>query len=262
MAVPRCPPLLAVCALAAGCLEYSPHDLPGDADERDLNAKAVARIQAGPAAPMRFAVLGDTQRGFDETREAVDAINRRGDCLFVVQVGDFTNLSLALEFRLMHRILSRLDVPYLAVVGVHDLYGNGEELFRATFGPTDVAFTHGRVRFVLFDSNSSSHGFDGRVPDVPWIAAELAPDPAHDTAVTFSHVAPGQGEDFDVRLVAPLLEVLRGRVGLSIHGHAHRYEAYHEGGVPFVLADSLEHRSFLVVTQRADGGFDVERVGF
>lgn len=255
--------LLLLSAFLSGCFEYSPHQLPVDPEERELNARAVARILAGPAAPMRFAVLGDSQRGFDEAAEAVDLINRRGDCLFVVQLGDFTNLGVGFEFRAMHRILSGLDVPYLVVIGLHDLFGNGGDIYRAMFGPTDFAFTHGRVRFVLFDSNSSWYGFDGTVPDVGWVAAQLAPDADHDVALAFSHVAPGQGADFDPRLVEPLLAVLaRGGVDLSIHGHAHRYEAYERGGIRIVLADSLEHRSYLVVTQRPDGGFDFERVDF
>jgi hypothetical protein len=252
-----------VAALLAGCLEYSPHQLPTDASERDLNRKAIERILAGPAAPMRFAVIGDTQRAFDEAEEVVEAINRRGDVLFAVQIGDFTNLGTWPEFRLMHRIFSRLHVPWVVVAGYHEFIGNAAAIYGAMFGPTDFAFTLGRVRFVLFDSNSSRHGYDGTVPDVGWVAEQLAPDAEHDVAIAFAHVAPGEGKDFDDRLVEPLLEEFRrGKVDLSISGHASEYRPYELEGVRIVLVDSLEHHSYLVVTQRPDGGFDFEQVGF
>ena len=47
-----------------------------------------------------------------------------------------------------------------------------------------------------------------------------------------------------------------------MHGHAHRYEAYERGGVRIVLADSVDHRSYVLVSQRSDGGFDFEKVEF
>jgi 3',5'-cyclic AMP phosphodiesterase CpdA len=249
--------LLAVAA--AGCLEYSPHQLPTDEDERDLNRKAVERILSRPVAGLRFAVVGDTQRSFDETERAVEAINRRDDVQFVVQVGDFTNVGLWLEFRLMNEIFSRLRVPYLVVMGNHDLFGNGRAIYEAMFGPTDFAFTHGRVRFVLFDSVIAD---DGSAPDVAWVAAQLAPSAGHDRALTFSHVAPGE-VGFDPALTAPLLEAMvGGGVDLSMHGHLHRYRPFERGGVRMVIADSVDHLSYLVVSQRADGGFDFEKVDF
>lgn len=248
---------------AAGCLEYSPHQLPTDPGQRDLNAKAVARIVAAPVERVTFAVVGDTQRSFDASKAAVESINRRGDVQFVVQIGDFTNVGLWLEFREMHEIFSRLHVPYLVVVGVHDLFGNGQAIYEAMYGPRDFAFTHGRTRFVVFDSNSSHHGKDGSVPDVPWLASQLAPGPDHDRALALSHVAPGQGGTFDEALTGPVLDLFASSgVDLAVSGHAHRYEAYEAGGIRIVLADSVEHRSYLVVSQREDGGYDFERVFF
>lgn len=247
----------------AACLEYSPHQLPTDEGEQDLNRKALARILGQPVERLRFAVVGDTQRGFDEAEEAVASMNARDDVQFVVQVGDFTNVGIWFEWRQMNDIFSRLDVPYLVVVGNHDWFSNGGAIYREMFGPTDFAFTHNRVRFVVFDSASVSHGFDGTVPDVAWVAEQLAPSPDHDRAVALAHIAPGGGSLFDDRLTAPLLAALAaGGVDLSIHGHAHKFEFYERDGVRILVADSVEHRSYLVVSQRADGGFDFEKVDF
>jgi 3',5'-cyclic AMP phosphodiesterase CpdA len=252
---------LLLLAALAGCFEYSPHQLPDDPDERDLNRKAVERIVSRPVERLRFAVVGDAQRAFSEADDLGAALRARGDVQFVVQIGDFTNLGLWLEYRLMNELFAAMGVPYLVVVGNHDLLGNGGAIYDAMFGPRSFAFTHARVRFVCFDSNSVAYA--GGVPDPVWLAAQLAPAAGHDRGLAFSHVAPGQGADFDEALTAPTIAALAaGAVDASFHGHAHHHAVYERGGVRFVITDSLEHRSYLVVSQRQDGGFDVERVGF
>jgi Icc protein len=250
-------------ALALGCLEYSPHALPTDASERGLNARAIERILALPPAPLRFAVVGDTQRSFDEALEAIESINARDDVQFVVQIGDFTNVGLLFEYQWMNDLFARLRVPYLVVIGNHDHFSNGQAIYEEMFGPKDFAFTRGRVRLVFYDSNSVSHDFDGTVPDVAWVEAALAPSPDHDRVLAFAHIAPGGGTLFDDALTEPLLEVLaRAGVGLSIHGHAHRFDAYEEAGVPILVADSVDHRSYVVVSETPEGDFAVDRVEF
>jgi len=255
---------LAAVGMLAGCLEYSPHALPTDPSEQDLNAKAVARLLAEPP-PERlcFAVVGDTQRAFDASEDAVESLLRRTDVQFVFQVGDFTNVGLLLEFQIMNRIFSRLTVPYVVVVGNHDHFSNGDAIYQAMFGPKSFTFTRGRVRFVVFDSNSVSHGFDGTVPDLAWVGGALAPSPDHDVAITVAHIAPGGGPLFDDRLTAPLRALLASAgVPLSLHGHAHRFIDEVHDGVRYVTADSSIHRNYVVVTQRADGRFEIEQVGY
>jgi predicted phosphodiesterase len=255
---------LAATALITGCLEYSPHALPTDPSEQDLNAKALARLQAEPPpGRLCFAVVGDTQRSFDASEDAVESILLRDDVQFVFQVGDFTNVGLLLEFRLMNDIFSRLHVPYVVVVGNHDHFSNGDAIYQAMFGPKNFTFTRGRVRFVVFDSNSVSHDFDGTVPDIDWVAGALAPSPDHDVAITVAHMAPGGGPLFDDRLTAPLRALLASAgVPLSLHGHAHRFIDEVHQGVRYVTADSSIHRSYVVVTQQPDGRFDIEQVGY
>jgi 3',5'-cyclic AMP phosphodiesterase CpdA len=254
----------ALSLVLVGCLEYGPHVLPRDASERDLNRKAIERLLAAPPpAPLVLAVLGDTQESFDEAEDAVASVNAREDVQLVVQVGDFTHVGTLLEYRLMNDIFARLRVPYLVVAGYHDLLGNGARIYAEMFGPTNFAFDLGGVRLVLYDSNSASHDFDGTVPDLAWLEAALAAAPAPDRTLAFSHIAPDGDSFFDGALAAPLLALLaRFGVDLSFHGHAHRADAFELGGVSIVLADSVDHRTWVLVRQRPDGGFDVERVPF
>jgi predicted phosphodiesterase len=238
----------------AGCLEYSPHALPSGHDERSLNARAIERILAQPPAPLTFAVVGDTQQWFDEAAAAVASINARGDVRFVVQIGDFTHVGLLPEYRLMNEIFARLRVPYLVVIGNHDHFSNGEAIYREMYGPTDFAFTVGRVRLVFHCSNSVSHAFDGTVPDVAGVAGMLAPSPEPDRALVFAHIAPSGGSMFD-KALRPRLEaaLADARVALSLHGHTHRFEDFERGGVRYVVADAVEYRSYLVVSERPGG---------
>ncbi len=250
-------------ALLAACLEYSPHAVVLDASERNLHGKALARLAAAPPTPqLRFAVIGDTQLAYDEAHDAVEHLNARDDLAFVVQMGDFTQLGLLPEFRLMNEIFARLRVPYFVVIGIHDRLGNGDRIYHAMFGPHDLAFTYERTRFVLFDSNSREFAFDGRVPALTWLAAQLATDGEHDRAVLFSHVPPGHS-DFDPALVEGYDTLLRNHAPiLSLHAHEHQFRAEERAGTPVYVADSVDHRTYLVATLPPGGGFEVERVPF
>lgn len=244
----------------AGCLQLSPHELP---DERGLNLAAIEALAAVPAPePLRFAVVGDVQRHSDEASDAVSSLNARDDLAFVVQVGDFTEYGLSFEFEVMQRVFARLRVPWLVAVGNHDLLGNGREIYERMFGPLDLAFTHGGVRFLLVHANALEAAGGGPVPDLAWVASKLAPDGAHGPAVVVAHVGPDAAE-FDPTLRDLYWEVLRaGGAVASIHGHAEHFAARREGGILVATAEHVKRRGYLVLTARADGGFDVERVPF
>lgn len=48
----------------------------------------------------------------------------------------------------------------------------------------------------------------------------------------------------------------------SVRAHAHKAEALERDGVRLVIADSVDHRSWVLLTQGAGGGFEFERVFF
>jgi hypothetical protein len=260
----RTPAWVAALALGwLGCFEYSPHALPTDDEERDLHAKALGRLQAVPPPEvLRFVVVGDTQAHFDDTKDAIDSINRRDDVSLVVQMGDFVHFGLLPEFQAMNDIFRGLRVPYFVVLGTHDVFANGRYIYREMFGEYDLAFTYGRTRFVIYNANSRHFGFDGTVPNLPWIAAQIAPGPDHDHTFIFAH-HDHEAFEFDPALREPFLEVLRnGAVDLSFGAHAHKFVISDQGGVPYFAADATEHRSYLVVTVPPGGPAEVEKVDY
>jgi hypothetical protein len=250
-------------ALASACFEYSPHAVVLDPSERDLHAKALARLDAAPPGDTaRFAVLGDSQQTFDDAADAVRHLNGRSDVDFVVQAGDFVHVAILPEFRAMNDVFARLRVPYFVVPGIHDLLGKGPEIFEAMFGPRQLSFTFRRTRFALFDSNSLEAGFTGTVPDLAWLAAHLAADGSYDLAVLISHVAPDNAE-FDPSLREGYEQLLRAQPEvLSFHAHEHRFRSGGWRGTPLYVADSLDHRTYLLATVLPGGRYEIERVEF
>ena len=81
--------LLLLPLLAAGCdhIEYHPYDTD-ISGEQNINAKNIARIEAACRGrqTVRFAMISDTQRWYDETEKAVEALNARDDIDFVLHL--------------------------------------------------------------------------------------------------------------------------------------------------------------------------------
>jgi Icc protein len=254
-------PLFAL--LLAGCLEFTPHALPTGSEERDLHAKMLsAPLPATDDGVLVVAVVGDTQTHYDEADDAVGALNARDDLDLVVQVGDLTDLGTLDEFRVMRDVFDGLHAPWLVVVGNHDLLGNGRRIYERMFGARNLAFTRERTRVVLLDSNSREYGMDGTVPDVGWLAAQVAPSPEHDRTLVLAHVAPTSG-DFDPGLVEPYLAALRGAgPAISVHGHEHRLELREVGGVRVAIADKVNGRTYLLVRLPPDGEIELQVVPF
>lgn len=241
--------LLCLCA-GCGAFEFHPYELRGA--EKDLHAQSLARLRGAPRdGPFRFAVLGDIQLFLDESSAAVRDLERR-DVDFVVQVGDLTEYGSSQEYEWAARLFAPLSVPAFAVLGNHDVLGTGAEHYRRTFGPTFLSFQHGGSRFILFDSNSREYGFPGNVPDLDALREALRPEPGLTHTFTFSHVPPGHG-DFDATLAEPLeqLQTERG-VSVSFHAHLHRFESAERRGVRYFVADSLDHRNYLLVSVQGD----------
>lgn len=122
--------------LTNGCdmIEYHPYDLNIKGDT-DINRRNIQSIEASlnGKEEVSFILISDTQRWYDETEDAVNAINERNDVDFVIHCGDLSDFGMKMEFEKQRDILNRLNVPYVCLLGNHDCLATGKEVFNTIF---------------------------------------------------------------------------------------------------------------------------------
>ncbi len=260
---------MAVFCTFTGCdlIDYHPYDARFDG-AKDINARNILRIESKMKGrkTLRFAVISDTQRWYDETEAAVRSINARGDIDFVIHCGDLTDFSATKEFEWMREELERLVPPYVALIGNHDCLGNGVFVFRAMFGPPNFSFNAGDTHFVCLNTNALEYDYSVPVPDFAYLAADLKtcfPDVRR--TVVAMHAAPFM-DQFNNNVAEIFQQKLLEYPGLQfcLCGHQHHtgvFEPFNDG-VKYYECGAAKGREYLVFTLTEDGGVVYEVVGF
>ena len=250
----------------SGCdiIEYSPNQIILKEYERDLNRKNVTKLQAkAPKDTLRFVLMGDTQRFYDEAESFVRSVNKLQNVDFVIHAGDISDFGLSQEFEWVAKIMAGLKVPYVTVVGNHDLIANGSKVYKKMFGPLNFSFIYADVKFIFYDANSIEYGFDGSTPDLDWIEKELSGDDFN-WAIPVAHIPP-YSEDTDLTKEEALADILgaSGKVKLSLHGHEHAFNVVeqYDNGVTYVTSTTVGKKGYALITF-FDGGFEVEEIHY
>jgi Icc protein len=254
----------------AGCdqLEFSPNDHRVPEEFTNLTAKNLARLQARPLPPgdtLRFIFTGDSQQFYDEAEALVTSVNQQKDIAFMLVAGDISDFGLAREMRWVDEKLRRLSVPYLTVVGNHDMVGNGREAYQHIFGALNYSFVYGDTKFILVDTNGREYNFNGQAPDLGWLRPQLGNLDGARRQVVISHVPP-TNDDFDPALRLPYVEALRDaqKLVFEMNGHNHQFsitEPYKDG-VTYVNSDAFSERHYMLVTVWGDQKFRIKRIAF
>ena len=86
--------LVICCSLMVACdmIDYHPYDTKIDG-VHNINQQNCERIkqQCANRSSIKFAVISDTQRWYDETKDVVSSINNRTDIDFVIHCGDISD---------------------------------------------------------------------------------------------------------------------------------------------------------------------------
>lgn len=254
-------PLLLPALLFFGCnnVEYSPNQSFDRNSPTDLNAKNLAKLAQNTNPPddtLRFILTGDTQRSYDQARDLINLSNKYAPKIdFVILNGDVSDFGLYQEMEWVTKIYEDLNVPYITVIGNHDLVANGLNAYKHMFGKLNFSFVCKKVKFICFDDNSREYQFNGKVPDLPWLEKELHTDNNVNAIVSVAHIPPSSG-DFDQNLKAPFETLLNSypKVVASLHSHENRDNVEYPipGGVPFITSNAVTNRVFLYV-EIADG---------
>jgi hypothetical protein len=111
----------------------------------------------------RFGILSDLHVGSGDrdilASAAIDDLNSSGAEL-VIQLGDFTDHGDRSEFEAARKLLAGLEMPYVTMMGNHDVFSFqeerllGRELYARSFGrePEGVLIDHKGFRFAILDS--------------------------------------------------------------------------------------------------------------
>ena len=254
----------------AGCeiIEFSPNDHRVPDKHTNLTEKNLARLMAKPLPAgdtLRFIFTGDSQRFYEEAADLVTAVNKEPGISFVLVAGDISDFSLAREMQWVDEKLRDLTVPYLTVVGNHDLNGNGRPTYQHIYGPLDYSFVYGDTKFILVDTNSREYNFNGSIPNISWLDKELANTEGARRQIVAMHVPP-DNSDFDPALVQPFTQSLSKTPNLVCamngHNHSFRIGPLFGDGVLYVNSDAFSERHYMIVTVWGDKQIRIKRVAF
>jgi Icc-related predicted phosphoesterase len=236
--------------------QYSPNEIRLEAEMRDLNRKNIEKLQSKTARDtVKFILIGDSQRSYDDVADFVKEVNIIPDIDFVVLAGDITEFGMAQEYIWVHERLRNLKIPYIAVIGNHDMLANGRQIYKQMYGPENFSFSYGRAKFVCLNTNGAETGRNGTIPDLPWLQKELSSLEKYDNAFVLSHVPPFD-TDFDKSLEAGYTSLLSSsnKVSMSLHGHRHSFSSSmpYEDGLPYLVVGSTKKRNYALITTSGD----------
>lgn len=251
--------ILCLCVTACDLIDYHPYDGTLSSDtETGINAKNATLITAAcqEKDTIRFAFIGDTQEGLDETKAFVDYVNRYEKLDFVIHGGDMADFGMKKEFEWTHSIMRKLQVPYVALIGNHDILGTGEEIYRKMYGDDNFSFIAGDVKFVCLNTNALEYDYSNPVPDFEFIKGELADSLSHRRTIIVMHAPPGN-EQFNNNVKDVFQFYIRNFQSLlcCLHAHEHNYKVgeLFDDGIPYIGCDNILKKSYVLFTLTKDG---------
>lgn len=260
---------LVLAALLAGCdvIDYHPYDTRVKG-VHGLNAENVAQIEKNCAGRdmVKFAVISDTQRWYDETKAAVDNINARGDVDFVVHCGDLSDFGVTREFTIQRDILEKLNMPYVVLIGNHDCLGTGGDTYRYVFGDTNFTFDAGNFHFVCLNTNAFEYDYSTAIPNFAFIRADYANTPSTVTGTVVAMHAMPHSDQFNNNVAdlfeAELLKYPQLKFCLCGHGHQRKVDDVFGDNMLYYECGAAKSREYLLFTMKPDGAYEYEVVEY
>jgi len=247
-------------------IEYHPYDgrVSGETGINEKNIKRIEEVCKGKET-IRFAVIGDTQRWYDETELFVKALNARNDIDFVIHGGDVSDFGLTKEFTWMRDILNKLNVPYVVLLGNHDCLANGVDVFHTVFGEVNFSFLAGNTKFICLNTNALEFDYSHPVPDFQFIEEEYKDTREEYQKTIFAmHVRPFS-EQFNNNVANVFQRYIKEfpqlQFCLNAHDHQITADDLFDDGVIYYGSANIQKRKYLLFTLKPDG-YDYEVVGF
>lgn len=259
--------IILLCLAGCDLIDYHPYDgrLKSDT-ETGINRKNIEKIVARCESKdtIRFAFIGDTQESLDETKRFVEHINRNDSVDFIIHGGDIADFGMKKEFEWTHDIMKKLKRPYVAILGNHDILGNGDDVFRKMYGDENFSFVAGDVKFVCLNTNALEYDYSNPVPDFGFIKQELADSLSHKRTVVVMHAPPGN-EQFNNNVMDVFQIYIKNFPSLQfcLHAHEHSFKVrdIFEDGILYYGCENMGKKSYLLFTLTPEG-YSYELVRF
>ena len=263
-------PILACCSLlvcSCDLFDYHPYDTKIDG-AHNLTAYNVERIETLCAGrdSVRFVLISDTQRWYDETRDAVRSINARGDIDFVIHCGDVSDFGVTDEFEVQRDILQKLQMPYVVLLGNHDCLGSGADAYRYIFGNPDFSFDAGNTHFVCLNTNAFEYDYATPIPDFTFIQNDQDKLTSSTKRTVVAMHAQPLSDQFNNNVAKSFDYTIKKYPGLAFcicgHGHSMQVNDLFDNGVLYYECSAAKNRKYLVFTLKRDGGYSYEEVNY
>ncbi len=249
-------PLLLLCT---GCdmIDYHPYDCRTEGIS-ETNRKHIQRIEKSCAGKdtIRFALISDTQRKYNDTQDMVKHINRQEGIDFVLHGGDISDFGITKEFKWIYDIISGLKVPFVTLIGNHDVLGNGYQMYRSLFGPENFSFMASDVKFVCLNTNAVEYDYSTAIPDFSFMEEEGNDSKARNCRTVVAMHSPPFSEQFNNNVAKPFEAYIRNFNNLQfcVHGHEHNYKVREifEDGIFYYGCPAVYKREYLVFTITPD----------
>jgi hypothetical protein len=212
------------------------------------------RIAASPVRyPFSFVIAGDSGAWADPTADAIysqlleQTARLRPAPLFLANLGDFAGPGTRERHEHYLRLVDRLPMPNVCIVGNHDLDDPAAPMTWAqVHGPANFQFAYGHTRFIAIDAAPSEtpEGTDGPDDDALAFLAHSLEAATEPHRVVLMHCpphfdgrfAPHPEWGFSVREAAFLDLVRRHDVKLVCCAHALLFDHHVDRGTHFVVS--------------------------
>lgn len=187
--------------------------------------------------PQKFAWLTDVHIGADGAESylgsAIEYINKQNDIDFVILTGDITEKGLVPELAKAKEEVSKLNKPWYAIPGNHDMKwsDNGGREFVFQFNDDRFVFKKNDVLFIGVNSGIIHRGGSGHIKpeDLKWMREKLESEKPYKEVYFFVH-HPLTGDLDNAPAVHEVLKTVKRPVFFCGHGHSNKKLDYN--GIP------------------------------
>lgn len=243
--------LITIFLKSCNLIEYHPYDMESKNQPSNLNQTQLDLIEAmdGDKDSLRFIFMGDTQRHYDDTEDFVNSANGLTDINFVIHGGDITDFGMSKEYTWIHDIMKKLKVPYVALIGNHDILGHGMDVYKKVYGDFNFSFEFRKTRFICLNTNALEFDYSTPIPDFDYMMRFMNDSISIKRTIVVMH-SPPFDDQFNNNSAMMFNKIIENycNVKFCLHAHLHSQgtKDYFNNGILYYGCDDISKRSYII----------------